>query len=367
MKYDTDEIDDIKSKVSITDLLTQHGVKVRSRMCLCPFHNERNPSCQVFEREGRVYCHVCGKGGDHIDLLKVWRGMSFQDALRFLGGERRELTFDERKAIRNRRVEQDSEAKAREDKKVADAVKLFERGAEIKGTLAATYLKNRGITVSKRMWGDLRFIDKLAFWGFGDRSADERVNLGEFPALLAAIRNPETGAQIGTHRTFLDPETGLKLKPPGDQQRNRAKKIAGKSEGGWILLSPPAPSLVLGEGIETALSGGEFGIGGKDAAVAAGVSIYNICGSSLDTIPHPRNKDRRIPNGVPDPDKPGLRPAPWVTKCIILGDSDSEPIWTRAMLATAAQRLQDWLIEASVAMAPEKLDWNDVLQREMQL
>lgn len=368
MQLDKDDIADIKSKVSITDLLAQHGIKTRGRMCLCPFHNERNPSCEVFEREGRIWCYRCGKGGDHFDFLRDFRGMHFNEAAAFLGGaDRRELTFEERKAIRARQEAAEKEKKTEDRKKVDEACKLFERGDEIKGTLAATYLKNRGLTVSKRMWMDLRYIDKLTYWGFPDRDADKREALGDFPCLLSAIRNPATGAQIGTHRTFIDRQTGLKLPAPGDASRNRSKKIMGNSDGGLIFLSAPADMLVLGEGIETSLSGYELEIGGRDAAVAAGISIYNICGSSLGSLPHPKVKDKRIPDGLPDPAKPGLKPPTWVKKMVLLGDGDSEPYWTRAMLACAAQRFTDWMIDATIVMAPKGKDFNDIHLEELAL
>jgi hypothetical protein len=38
----------------------------RSRKLLCPFHDERTPSCHVHEY--RLYCHGCGAGGDVFEV-----------------------------------------------------------------------------------------------------------------------------------------------------------------------------------------------------------------------------------------------------------------------------------------------------------
>jgi hypothetical protein len=49
----------------------------RLRIC-CPWHNEKNPSCDVTTRAGRIvaHCHSCHEGGDGFSLAAAVWGMS---------------------------------------------------------------------------------------------------------------------------------------------------------------------------------------------------------------------------------------------------------------------------------------------------
>ena len=55
------------------------GAKRQARGCLvrCPHHNERDPSCSVQERGGRIVanCFACGWGGGALDLVAEVRGV----------------------------------------------------------------------------------------------------------------------------------------------------------------------------------------------------------------------------------------------------------------------------------------------------
>lgn len=56
-------------------LVVAHGSR-RVRVC-CPWHNEKNPSCAISVRDGRVvaYCHACHAGGDLIALVAAVEGL----------------------------------------------------------------------------------------------------------------------------------------------------------------------------------------------------------------------------------------------------------------------------------------------------
>lgn len=363
---DADQIDDLKSRVRITELLQRFGVKVRAGMCLCPFHNENTPSCKVYERENRIFCHGCHKGADAFDVLKHLGGMSFPRAIEYLGGSRT-IDFEERRKIREAREQADKAEKDVSRKAHAGALALIERGDEIKGTAAQRYLVKRGLTVSKRMSFDLRFVDKLTYRGFPDPRANETVDLGEYPALLAIVRVPATKQIIGCHRTYIDPKTYEKLTPPGDLKRNKSKKILGEFVGGMIHLSEDAESLIIGEGTETSLSGYDLGLCDPSYAVGAAVNLWNLCGSSTATFQNPRfpnDPARRVSNGICDPEKPGLIFPPHVRSLLLLGDGDSEPAWTQGMMATAAHKAMSAGIDVSIAFAPAQMDFNDALREE---
>lgn len=262
----------------------------------------------------------------------------------------------------DRRGHDDDDAGRRRRARIA-AEELFDSALPIMGTHAAAYLEARGLSVYPRWTADLRFVPELPYWGYADADATEQVELGVYPAMVAAIRNLR-GEIIAAHRTYLDPKEPRKLTPPGDRDRNAAKKVLGKMGGGIIRLSPPGPVLALGEGIETAQSFYMLGMGGDDLAVAAAVSLGNLAGGATGTKPHPHIAKRSIPNGEPDPDRPGLRLPPEVEEVIILGDGDSDPATTYATLLVAGRRFRADGREVFVAMAPAGKDWNDVL-REM--
>ncbi len=58
--------------------------KGREYKCLCPFHNDRNPSMCVVPHKQMFHCFVCGAGGNAIDFLMKHAGLSFGEALRAL-------------------------------------------------------------------------------------------------------------------------------------------------------------------------------------------------------------------------------------------------------------------------------------------
>ena len=78
------EADDVKH-VPITELMETEGQKYGSRMkYLCPLHNEKTPSFNVFLEENRYHCFGCGEHGDVIELYMKMNNCQFIDALQAL-------------------------------------------------------------------------------------------------------------------------------------------------------------------------------------------------------------------------------------------------------------------------------------------
>jgi hypothetical protein len=65
------------------------GIKWRGRRAtvLCPFHNERTPSCSIDRERNTFHCFGCGKRGDVIDILRHFEGMTFAQAVKRLTGD----------------------------------------------------------------------------------------------------------------------------------------------------------------------------------------------------------------------------------------------------------------------------------------
>ena len=68
----------IKEAVSTKEAASFYGMKVgRNGMCLCPFHNDHNPSMKVDEN---FYCFGCQEKGDVIDFVAKLYGLSVKES-----------------------------------------------------------------------------------------------------------------------------------------------------------------------------------------------------------------------------------------------------------------------------------------------
>jgi DNA primase len=51
------EIKEIKSRLSILDVLSHYGLKPdKNKMLCCPFHEDKTPSMQVYPETNTVFC-----------------------------------------------------------------------------------------------------------------------------------------------------------------------------------------------------------------------------------------------------------------------------------------------------------------------
>lgn len=319
----------------------------------------------------RWLCRKAGEGGDVIAMHMHVTGSDFIGACEEITREPPPRGQSGRRAdpeaIRERKQERaedqakrDAEQAKKDAKKALYAADVWALRKPLLGTYGARYLAARGIDVTQSEALDLGYIPKLPYHGFANAKDQEPTVFGEFPAMVAAIRDLD-GNLIGVHRTYLDPNEPRKYRPGGDPARNKAKKIVGKTGHGFIRLGFIGPVLATGEGIETTLAWARLGRTSEDVSLAAAVSIGNLAGSATDAVPHPKKPDRTIPNGIPDMDRPGVILPDEVESLIILGDGDSDPEWTRAVILTAARRYRALGKEVSVDFAPAGKDWNDVL------
>lgn len=77
-------VEEIKDSITMTDLLSQYGIRVRGRMCSCPWHTDQHPSMKVF-KDG-ANCFSCGWNGDIFKFVQDMEHCSFKDAFIRLGG-----------------------------------------------------------------------------------------------------------------------------------------------------------------------------------------------------------------------------------------------------------------------------------------
>ncbi len=54
---------------------------------LCPFHNEKTPSFNVVIDKNFCYCQGCGAGGDAVEFIMMYDGISFPAAVASINGD----------------------------------------------------------------------------------------------------------------------------------------------------------------------------------------------------------------------------------------------------------------------------------------
>lgn len=111
-------IEAIKQRVNIADLIAETVELKRSGRALlglCPFHSEKTPSFSVNEQEGYYHCFGCSKHGSVFDFVMETRGLTFVEAVKFLGrrvGIEVQSESPERARERTRQEEQKRELRS---------------------------------------------------------------------------------------------------------------------------------------------------------------------------------------------------------------------------------------------------------------
>lgn len=349
----------------------------------CPMCGGRD-RFSVNTKKNVFNCRVCGAKGDGIDFVQVAGNVGFNEACESLTGRprpdnSRDESAEERrerlarhaayqaklKEIEAERQEIDAHLKRGEDAHL----RILERARPIEKTHAHANLEARGLKPKRQLLLELRYVEKLDYWGVGNNGSGEPVLLGTVPARVDVIRNVSSEI-IGVSQTYLDPQKPEKWNP-GGSSANSPRKIRGEKKGGMIRLGRLSETLALSEGVENALAWYQLGHGPQDVSLAAAVDLSNLSGRPLGTVPHPHKKNnegkpRPIQNGKPNMAEPGVIIPEGVKSIIILGDADSDYCATVAAVRTATNRFLTLGYEVALHWPPVGRDWNDQLIAETQ-
>jgi len=171
-----------------------------------------------------------GEHGDLLDLIARARGL---DNLRDV--------LDEARRFLSLPAPQRPEPRAPFAAGSPDAARrLFHAGQPIKGTLAETYLRARGIT----------YLDDLPALRFHPRCyyrADETAPVETWPAMLAAVTDLN-GTITGVHRTWLARDGS------GKAPVATPRRAMGRLLGNGVRFGLVQDVVAIGEGIETVLA-----------------------------------------------------------------------------------------------------------------
>lgn len=101
-------------KPNIKSVMENEGIVLIQRgnkhVAHCPFHSEKTPSFMIFD--DHYHCFGCGTHGDGIDFVRELHGLSFPEALEYLGIENELLSKREyQKKIKAHRIEQQEKEK----------------------------------------------------------------------------------------------------------------------------------------------------------------------------------------------------------------------------------------------------------------
>ena len=92
-----EDLERLKQRLPLLEYLQRHNWTARAAgtaqefVGLCPLHREDHPSFYVNARKNLFYCHGCGRGGDLIRFVELFRHLSFRQSVAYL---QQELTPD---------------------------------------------------------------------------------------------------------------------------------------------------------------------------------------------------------------------------------------------------------------------------------
>lgn len=238
-QYDRAVIDAAKARYNISDIAGRWTAKALERAGhemkgLCLFHRERSPSMRLNDAKGTYHCFGCGASGDVVTIVMNHMGLSFVDALKWLGAAELPPVDPTERA---KALEGDRAARVQA---VADAQAFFLRSVPVEaGDMVSRYLRARGITeappVSIRTGMLPKWQDKeTGEWG------------PAHPCMVGGCQDKE-GRVVGIQRVFFrdgDPDLG----------KAAVKLSLGQVKGAALWLGPPIAHINITEGPEDGLS-----------------------------------------------------------------------------------------------------------------
>ena len=151
---DPKSIERLKAQTDIVDIVGHYLPLKKSGanfVCVCPFHDDKNPSMSVSPSRGIFHCFSCKAGGDAIKFVMDYEKLSYPEAVEKIAGlQNFTLNY-----VRGGEP-------AKENKHILENANAFYRSLLYKTPAAVEYLYSRGITDE--------LIDKFEL-GFAPESA----------------------------------------------------------------------------------------------------------------------------------------------------------------------------------------------------
>lgn len=77
-------VEQIRNKVDIVEVISHYlplTKKGKSYKCVCPFHDDHDPSLSISSEKQIYHCFVCGSGGNVFTFVSKYENLSFQEAV----------------------------------------------------------------------------------------------------------------------------------------------------------------------------------------------------------------------------------------------------------------------------------------------
>ena len=134
---DNQSIETLKQRLDIVDVVG-HYVELKKSgsgfKCVCPFHDDTNPSMNVSPARQIYHCFSCGAGGDAIKFVMEYEKLTYPESIEKLA------------TLYNFSLNYvQTDGKKREEKKVLDNLNLYYQKSLDKMVEAKKYLVDRGI------------------------------------------------------------------------------------------------------------------------------------------------------------------------------------------------------------------------------
>lgn len=152
---ESQKIENIKQNSDLTAVIQSYGIDLKksgkSYKGYCPFHEDnKSPSLSITPAEDLWQCFGCGAGGDVIDFIRKYDGISFKEAVARLSGG--EATKSQKKPVKKKR-ESTVNPLTPAHYKLLKRVVAFYHTASNEDSRAMEYLQDRGIS-NKQLFSD---------------------------------------------------------------------------------------------------------------------------------------------------------------------------------------------------------------------
>ena len=135
---DPKSIEKLKNQIDIVDII-EHFLPVKKMgtnyKCVCPFHDDRNPSMSISQSKQIFHCFACKAGGDAIKFVMDYEKLTYPEAIEKIA------------QISNFSLEyiNDKVPTQKENKHILEKANAFYRSEFFKHEAAVRYIYSRGI------------------------------------------------------------------------------------------------------------------------------------------------------------------------------------------------------------------------------
>ena len=135
---DPKSIEKLKNQIDIVNIIEQY-IPVKkmgsSYKCVCPFHDDKNPSMSINQNKQMYHCFACKAGGDAVKFVMDYEKLTYPEAIEKIA------------QISNFSLEytNDKVPTQKENKHILEKVNAFYRSEFYKNEAALRYIKSRGI------------------------------------------------------------------------------------------------------------------------------------------------------------------------------------------------------------------------------